>query len=103
MSEHAKLVRDRIPEIIAASGRTCRTAILDDGAYLNQLHAKLHEELAEYLAADSDHALEELADLTEVIRAVAAFRGYSPEALEEARARKAAERGGFAGRVMLYL
>ena len=29
-----KLVRDRIPEIIEASGKTCLTATLSDEAYL---------------------------------------------------------------------
>lgn len=28
-----KLVRDRIPEIIAASGRRCAVAVLDDDVY----------------------------------------------------------------------
>lgn len=45
---HNKLVRDRIPEIIEASGRTCVATMLPDDAYLRALDAKLNEELAEY-------------------------------------------------------
>lgn len=46
--KYNKLVRDRIPEIIEASGKTCKTMILDDVEYLRMLDAKLDEELAEY-------------------------------------------------------
>ena len=41
-----KLVRDRIPEIIEASGKSCVTEILSDADYLELLDAKLDEELA---------------------------------------------------------
>ena len=71
-----KLVRDRIPEIIEASGKSCVTEILSDADYLELLDAKLDEELAEY---HKDQNIEELADLLEVIRAVAIARGYTVE------------------------
>jgi len=87
-----KLVRDRIPEIIEASGKTCVTEILSNEAYLSMLDAKLDEELAEY---HKDPSIEELADLLEVIRACAAARGYSVEILEAIRQKKAETRGGF--------
>ena len=48
--KYNKLVRDRIPEIIESSGRTCVTEILSDEDYLKMLDAKLDEELAEYHA-----------------------------------------------------
>ena len=66
IKKYNKLVRDRIPEIIESSGRTCVTEILSDEEYLKMLDAKLDEELAEYHA---DQNIEELADLMEVIRA----------------------------------
>ncbi|MCR4578068.1 MAG: nucleoside triphosphate pyrophosphohydrolase [Clostridiales bacterium] len=93
-----KLVRDRIPEIIEASGRTCATRILPEGEYLLMLEAKLDEELAEF---HKDRTLEELADLMEVIRAIAVARGCPPEELERIRAGKADARGGFADRIFL--
>lgn len=93
-----KLVRDRIPEIIEASGGHCKTEILSDDAYLTMLDAKLDEELAEY---HRDQNIEELADLLEVIRAAAAARGYTPEALEAVRAEKAGRRGGFEKKILL--
>ena len=95
---HNKLVRDRIPEIIAASGKTCVCRVLSEEEYLERLDEKLNEELAEYRESKS---LEELADLMEVILAVAVARGHTPEQLEAVRARKAQERGGFRDRVFL--
>lgn len=93
-----KLVRDRIPEIILASGRRCSTEILPADKYLELVDAKLDEELSEY---HKDQNIEELADLLEVIRAAAIARGYSLEELERVRAEKAAERGGFEKRILL--
>jgi len=93
-----KLVRDRIPEIIEASGAECKTAILSDEEYLKMIDAKLDEEIAEY---HKDRNIEELADLMEVIRAAAIARGYTLEELEEVRAKKAEKRGGFRKKILL--
>lgn len=93
-----KLVRDRIPEIIESSGKSCITEILSAEDYLRMIDAKLDEELAEY---HKDQNIEELADLLEVIRAAAIARGYTLDDLERVRAKKAAKRGGFAKRILL--
>ena len=93
-----KLVRDKIPEIIEKSGKSCNYSTLAEGEYLTLLDQKLHEELNEYQESKS---LEELADLLEVIRAVAVARGGTLEELEAVRARKAKERGAFAKRILL--
>ena len=74
--KYNKLVRDRIPEIIEASGKTCVTEILSEETYLRMVDAKLYEELAEY---HRDQNIEELADLLEVIYAGAMARGYTLE------------------------
>ena len=96
--KYNKLVRDRIPEIIEASGRTCKTEVLNDEEYLRMVDAKLDEELAEY---HKDQNIEELADLMEVIYAAAAARGYTIEQLEQVRAAKADKRGGFQKKILL--
>ena len=93
-----KLVRDRIPELIEASGKTCVTEILSDGDYLRMLDAKLDEELAEY---HKDQNIEELADLMEVINASAIARGYTLAQLEQIRLEKAASRGSFHQKILL--
>lgn len=93
-----KLVRDRIPEIIMASGKSCVTEVLNDDEYLKMLDAKLDEELTEY---HKDQNIEELADLLEVLCACAVARGYSVDQLEQVRAEKAQKRGGFMEKVFL--
>ena len=93
-----KLVRDRIPEIIEASGKSCVTEILSDADYLELLGAKLDEELSEY---HKDQNVEELADLLEVIYAAAKARGYTLEQLEVVRAEKASKRGAFEKKILL--
>ena len=96
--QYYKLIRDRIPEIIRASGKTCITEVLSEEDYIRAIDAKLDEELAEY---HKDQNLEELADLLEVIRAAAVARGYTIEQLEQVRAEKAAKRGGFEKKLYL--
>ena len=93
-----KLVRDRIPEIIEADGKSCITETLSDAQYLEMPDAKLNEELAEYQESNS---LEELADLLEVMQAVVKARGLSWEQLEQVRQEKAAQRGGFEKKILL--
>ena len=93
-----KLVRDRIPEIIEADGKTCVYATLSNEDYIALLDQKLNEELAEYQESKS---LEELADLLEVMQAVVKARGWTLEELEQVRADKADKRGGFEKKILL--
>lgn len=93
-----KLVRDRIPEIIGADGKTCVCETLSQDQYVAMLDAKLNEELAEYQESKS---LEELADLLEVMGAVVKARGYTWEQLTAIRKKKRSERGGFEKRILL--
>lgn len=95
---HNKLVRDKIPEIIIKSGKTAVFRPLSDEEYLKMLDQKLSEELNEYL---SDHSMEEIADLLEVICAVVKARGSSMEAVEKIRLSKKEKRGGFEDKVFL--
>lgn len=96
--KYNKLVRDRIPEIIKASGKSCEVDTLDNDRYITMLDAKLQEELNEYQESKS---LEELADLLEVMGAVVKARGYTWEQLTEIRKEKKEKRGGFEKRLLL--
>jgi len=87
-----KLVRDRIPEIIIADGKTPITRILTDEEYLVELDKKLVEEVAEYQA---DKSIEEMADVLEVLFAICKAHGYSVEELMTVRDAKRKKRGGF--------
>ena len=96
--KYNKLIRDRIPEIIAKSGQKAKIRKLTDEEYLVRLDEKLTEELAEY---HEDGNVEELADLLEVIYAAARARGCSAEKLDEIRRKKAEERGAFTEKLLL--
>ena len=98
MTDFHKLVRDNIPEIIRANGEEPVTHILTADEYLPALIAKLKEETAEF---EADHSVEELADIAEVLRALANAIGQSPDVVEQARKEKATKRGGFEQRIFL--
>lgn len=99
---HNKLVRDRIPEIIENTGKSFKTKILSDERYKAELKRKLNEEVAEYqeTANDSD-ALEELADILELMHALAHSHGVSIEKVEQIRKEKAEKRGAFNEKIFL--
>jgi predicted house-cleaning noncanonical NTP pyrophosphatase (MazG superfamily) len=96
-----KLIRDRIPEIMAASGQRCAHRIATPTEYRAWLNAKLIEEAAEVIGATvpgptatTDALAAELADVLEVVYAIAATNGISPTMLEGERQRRRADRGG---------
>jgi predicted house-cleaning noncanonical NTP pyrophosphatase (MazG superfamily) len=96
--KYNKLVRDRIPDIIARCGDKPVTRLLNAGAYRRELRKKLQEEVAEF--AESGE-VEELADILEVVYALAATARVNQSQLEEKRKRKWRERGGFDRRIFL--
>ena len=93
-----KLVRDRIPELIRRQGGDPVIRILEDEEYTLCLERKLDEETAEFHEAKN---LEELADILEVVFALAENMGASIDELMDAYQRKHADRGGFRDRVFL--
>lgn len=99
MKIYNKLVRDKIPEIIAAdNGKTCATRIMEDDEYLETLNIKMQEELKEYLESGE---VEELADLEEVLRAILDVKCVSYEEFEKIRNAKVDERGAFKKKIFL--
>lgn len=94
-----KLVRDRIPEIMDTQGKkyTTRQAdtSLEKAGYLRK---KLLEETHEFL---EEPTIEELADIQEVILALAHELGHLPEELEIVRKGKLHERGAFDDGIIL--
>jgi len=93
-----KLIRDRIPEIIAKDRHESKVRVLDDDEYVHYLSKKLQEEVDEF---QESRSLEELADILEVVLALAAVEGKTPEDLEVLRLQKREKRGGFEKRVFL--
>lgn len=91
MKTHNKLVRDRIPEIIENGGNVANTRILSQEELLLHLEQKLDEEVGEY---HRDKNLEELADILEVVYALAE-RISSRDDLMDIYRKKHMIRGGF--------
>ena len=96
-----KLVRDKIPAIIRATGRDCVVETLDDEQFDRALRTKLVEEARETAAALSDDLLADVADVLEVVDALCAAHGLDPATVRAEQDRKRAERGGFASRLHL--
>ena len=92
-----KLVRDLIPDIIAAQGEKPNIRILNEEEYQACLHGKLDEEVREF---HQENNLEELADILEVVYALAELHG-GREALEHTYGKKHEARGGFEKRIFL--
>lgn len=102
MPIHNKLVRDRIPEIIETTGKKFTTRILDNKEFIQELRKKSFEELQEYIdSKNNEEALEELADLLEIIHALSEYHGADIKKLEEIRKQKAEKRGGFKEKIYL--
>ena len=91
--KYDKLIRDRIPEIMDSKGKAYTVRQIDPGLEKDTyLKKKLLEEVHEFLAEPS---VEELADIKEVLLALADSLGYIPEELEFVRKSKRNSRGGF--------
>ena len=98
MVSYNKLVRDNIPKMIRAQGETPHIRILETEEYLRHLEEKLDEEVGEY---HRDKNAEELADILEVVYALAEANGCSQEELLSVYRKKHDARGGFRDRVFL--
>ena len=95
-----KLIRDRLPAIMRAQGLQDFDRRLNDAEFIAALKDKLLEEAQEVGAATSlADLIDELADVMEVVAALADASGVPLQAVEERRQAKRAERGGFAERV----
>ncbi|MEI6439966.1 MAG: nucleoside triphosphate pyrophosphohydrolase [Alphaproteobacteria bacterium] len=95
-----KLIRDKLPSIMRDQGLRIFEHSMDDEAFEAALRAKLIEEAAEAQSAQTRTDLaHELADLQEVILALASFHGLSAQDVEAVRLKKRRARGGFDGRI----
>ena len=98
MKIYNKLVRDKIPDIIAKNNESCNSRILDNDEYLQELNKKLKEEMNEYLESGD---IEELADLEEVLRAILNAKSCAYEDFENIRLNKVQKRGAFDSKIFL--
>lgn len=89
---YKKLVRDNIPEICVSNNQTPKYKVLDDNEYKSALKKKLKEETKEYIRSEN---IEELADILEVVEAIAVFQGSSLNEVLKIKESKANENGRF--------
>ena len=93
-----KLVRDNIPFICEKNNQIPDTKILDNENYAVALKIKLKEEVEEYLA---DNDIEELADVIEVIEALAENQGSSLNEVMAIKQHKQNKNGAFRSKIFL--
>jgi predicted house-cleaning noncanonical NTP pyrophosphatase (MazG superfamily) len=96
--KYQKLVRDHIPAIIEQHQKNCEYRILNDDEYPKKLNEKLLEECQEWIESETP---EELADILEVLQAIAKFKGIQWDTIEELRKDKKIKNGGFDQKILL--
>ena len=93
-----KLGSNNIHEIMEAQGGKVYSRILSDDEYKRALYDKLQEEVAEFLETPIP---EELADILNVINALAPIIAGSMEELEKIRLAKVKIRGGLDKKIFI--
>ena len=100
--EFNKIVRDKIPAVIASRGETAQVGKVVGDVLLDGLRRKLVEEAIEVVdAADADSIAEELADVLEVVKAIEKTLNLKKSEVERLRAYKEERRGGFSEGIVL--
>ena len=96
-----KLVRDKIPNIIKEKGEIPVVRILDEDEYKKELEKKLYEEYKEVIESTNDERVEELADMLEVIRALANLENKNLNDIIKVADKKLEKRGAFEEKIFL--
>ena len=96
MFETNKLVRDKVVEFMNDRGIAKTSRYVEGKEYQTFLFAKLMEECAEVIGANTKKQItEELADLLEVVDAIRKEFDVSEMDLDETKTIKQCEKGGF--------
>ena len=93
-----KLVRDKVWEVMADRGiaKSSKFRYAKGKEYQTYLFAKLMEECAEVIGANTaEQRAEEIADVREVLHAIAYLEGIEPHVIEMAQNEKFKDKGGF--------
>lgn len=96
-----KLVRDNIPDKIKSNGETPIISILDNDRYKEELERKLYEEYLEVIDSSGENRIEELADMLEVLKALAQLEGKTLDDVIEVAKVKVKKRGAFEKKIFL--
>ncbi len=110
MKVFRKLIRDKIPEIMARNGQKAVTRVLTNEEYIPALENKLLEEVQELRSGEADLSTkeqveagkkDEIADVYEVLESLIRAYGFSKEEISEIQAKKREARGGFEKKLFL--
>lgn len=96
-----KLVRDKIPNIIKEKGETPVIKVLNENDYKKEIEKKLYEEYKELIEASGNERIEELADMLEVIRALASLENKNLNDIIDIADKKKKKRGAFDEKIFL--
>jgi len=96
-----KLVRDKIPNIIKSKGENPVTKILNDSEFKDELEKKLYEEYKEVIESTGDDRVEELAEMIEVVRALAKLENKTLNDIILIADQKSEKRGAFEEKIFL--
>lgn len=96
-----KLVRDRIPEAVAAHGEAATISRLRSGELRAALKIKLVEEAFEVRDSAPETLAEEIADVLEILKSLCQVADLSWDDVERLRQSKRKKRGGFDEGVVL--
>ena len=99
--QYQKLVRDKIPEKIKNNNETPIIRTLNNEEYIKELEKKLYEEYIEVLSAKGNDKLEELADMLEVITALANSENKTLDDIIKIANNKKDKRGAFNDKIFL--
>jgi predicted house-cleaning noncanonical NTP pyrophosphatase (MazG superfamily) len=95
-----KLIRDKLPEIMQKEGTNACIRVMERDEYIARLKDKLFEESGEVATvSDNLEIMNELADLLEVMMALAEACGIPFSNVVAAGALKKAEKGGFDAKI----
>jgi len=99
MKIYNKLVRDKILKIMKQNYVSYKYHIaVDDNEYISKLYEKLTEEINEFKETPN---AEELADILEVLNAIAKFHEIDSKKIKEIKFKKKNDRGAFHSRIIL--
>jgi|GEM_PF-1760793 len=106
MTEHNKLVRDKVVERIEKKNESCEWYYCPPEEYSKRLLEKLVEESTELLqafssSADPEKLKSEFADVLEVIDALRREMGWNKTIMQPVRYKKMRSHGGFSRRIIL--
>lgn len=98
---HRKLIRDKIPELIVASGDEYETRIMKDTEFEKELKKKLVEEANEVCEAPKEDLLNELSDVLQLVKSIASHYKITFKEITKYQAQKKTKRGAFIKKLFL--